>query len=86
MATATITTVSIYEQECFGKTHFRVMRDDGRLVMDCHQIDFESRGDANLSIEGEFRRKKLGPVRVLFHELKDTWQHKSPVETILNAE
>lgn len=86
MTTKATTTVSVYEQECHGRRHFRVMRDDGRLVMDCHQIDFESRDDANACIEGEFRRKKLGPVRVLFHELKDDWQHKLPVESIFNAE
>ena len=55
-----IPTISIYEQECFGKTHYRVMRNDGLLIFDRHMTDFDSLADAEQAIEGEFRRKKLG--------------------------
>jgi hypothetical protein len=63
-----MTKVSIYEQEMFGKIHWRVMRDDGRLIFDRHQTDFESEADAVQAIEGEFRRKKLGAVEArIYH-------------------
>ena len=62
-----MTTVSIYEQDLFGTIHWRVMRDDGRLIFDRHQTDFESEGDALAAIKGEFRRKQLGEVEIAIH-------------------
>jgi hypothetical protein len=59
--------VSVYEQELFGATHWRVMRDDGRLIFDRHQTDFPSEQEAIAAIAGEFRRKQLGPAQVSVH-------------------
>ena len=59
-----MTRVSVFEQECFGVIHYRVMRDDGRLIFDRHQTDFPSESEAVDAILGEFRRKQLGQVRV----------------------
>ena len=59
-----MTNVTIYEQECFGQTHFRTMRDDGRLLFGRHQVDFPSRDEALSAVVSEFRREKLGPVSV----------------------
>ena len=57
--------VSIYEQEMFGTVHWRVMRDDGRLIFDRFQTDFPSREEALSAVQGEFRRKHLqGTVRI----------------------
>ena len=61
--------VSVYEQELFGKVHYRVVRDDGRLIFDRHQTDFESEADAVACIRGECRRNLLGPVRVTAYRI-----------------
>jgi hypothetical protein len=58
------TYVSVYEQEMFGATHWRVMRDDARLIFDRHQTDFPSEQEALAAIEGEFRRQQLGSATV----------------------
>ena len=52
--------ISIYEQELFGTIHWRVMRDDGRLIFDRHQTDFPNRDEAIAAVRGTFRREKLG--------------------------
>lgn len=59
-------TVSVYEQEMFGQTHWRVMRDDGQLIFGRHQTDFPSREDASIAINGVFRREKLGAGQIRF--------------------
>jgi hypothetical protein len=59
-----MTNVTIYEQECFGQTHFRTVRDDGWLLFGRHQTDFPSQEEALSAVLGEFRREKLGPVKV----------------------
>ena len=64
-----VTKVSIYEQEMFGATHWRVMRDDGRLIFDRHQTDFPSEDEAVQAIAGEFRRKQLGEVEATIHRI-----------------
>lgn len=56
--------VSIYEQDCHGKTHWRVMRDDALLIMDCHQVDFPSEEDAVEAVFGWARRTHAGPVQI----------------------
>jgi hypothetical protein len=59
-----MTHVSVYEQTCHGVVQYRVMRDDGRLIFDRFQTDFESEQEAISAIRGEFRRKKLGRVSI----------------------
>lgn len=56
--------VSVYQQTCHGRVQYRVMRDDGHLIFDRHMTDFESEEWALTAIRGEFRRKRLGAVRV----------------------
>jgi len=56
--------VNVYEQEMFGSTHFRVMRDDGRLIFGRHALDFQSREEASAAIRGEFRRNQLGAGQI----------------------
>jgi hypothetical protein len=56
--------VSIYEQDCHGKTQWRVMRDDALPIMDCHQVDFVSEEDAVDAVFDWVRRNKLGPVQI----------------------
>lgn len=56
--------VSVYEQELFGTVHWRVMRDDGRLIFDRHQTDFPSRDEAIQAIDGDACRNKLGAISV----------------------
>lgn len=59
--------ISIYEQDCWGKVHWRVMRDDGQQIMDCHQIDFDTEEDAVDSVFAWARRNKLSvQVRVRY--------------------
>ena len=64
-----MTSVDLYEQTCHGVVQYRVMRTDGRLIFDRIQTDFGTEEDAVNAIRGEFRRKKLGPVRIQFHHL-----------------
>lgn len=59
-----MTKVTIYEQELFGKIHYRVMRDDGQRIFDRIHTDFDSESEAVECVLSEFRRKKLGMVRV----------------------
>lgn len=59
--------VSVYEQECWGVIHWRVMRDDGQLIFGRHQTDFPAEQEAVAAITGEFRRKQLGPAQVTIH-------------------
>ena len=59
--------ISIYEQELFGRTQWRAMRDDGCLICGCHQLDFDSKDDALTAIRGEVRRNKLGPCKIRVH-------------------
>jgi hypothetical protein len=59
--------VSVYEQECCGAIHWRVMRDDGRLIFNSHMVDFPCEQEAIDAIAGEFRRKQLGPAQVSVH-------------------
>jgi len=61
-----MTNVTIYEQECFGQTHYRAVRDDGLLLFGRHQTDFPSKDEAVSAVLAEFRRKRLGAVRVSF--------------------
>lgn len=65
------TIVSVYRQDCCGRIHYRVMRDDGQRIFERHMTDFESKDEAVSAIEGEFRRKKLGhpQIRILDREL-----------------
>ena len=56
--------VSVYEQTCHGVVQYRVMRDDGLLVFDRIQTDFEREEEAVNAVRGEFRRKSLGAVSV----------------------
>ena len=58
--------VSIYEQECCGTVHYRVVRDDGRLIFDRLQTDFPERDEAISAVTSEFRRSKTGPFEVHF--------------------
>lgn len=56
--------ITVYEQDCWGKTHWRVMRDDGQRIFDCHHLDFPTLEEATAAIEGECRRKKLGEAKI----------------------
>lgn len=56
--------VSIYEQDCHGKTQWRVMRDDALRIMDCHQVDFESEDEAVDAVFAWVRRTCAGPVQI----------------------
>lgn len=56
--------VSVYQQTCHGRVQYRVMRDDGQLIFDRHMTDFDSEDEALAALRGEFRRKRLGAVRV----------------------
>lgn len=63
------TQVSVYQQTCHGRVQYRVMRDDGQLIFDRHQTDFDNEDEALAAIRGEFRRKRLGAVRVRIREM-----------------
>jgi len=43
------------------------MRDDGYLIFDSHQVDFDTEAEAIMAIRGEARRNKMGPCQVLIH-------------------
>ena len=59
-------TITIYEQEVFGRVQFRSMRDDGRLLFDRTQTDFSSLEEAKNAIVSDFRRRQDGPLEVYF--------------------
>ena len=59
--------VDIYEQDLHGRTHFRVMRADGRLIFDRQQTDFDSEQDAVSCLRGEPRRNHMGECRITIH-------------------
>jgi len=61
--------VRVYEQELFGTVHWRVIRDDGRLIFDRHQTDFPAQDEAIEAIRGEFRRKNLGEGKIVVQYL-----------------
>lgn len=61
--------VSVYQQTCHGRVQYRVMRDGGQLIFGRHMTDFDSEAWALAAIQGEFRRKRLGPVRVRIREM-----------------
>jgi len=57
--------VSVIEQECWGKTHYRVMRPDGQRVFGtCSMLDFPTEDEAIVSVKADFSRNRLGPVRI----------------------
>lgn len=59
-----MTNVTVYEQDCFGRIQYRAVRDDGCLLFGRHQTDFDTKDEALAAVLGEFRREKLGPVKV----------------------
>lgn len=59
-----LTQVSVYEQTCHGRVQYRVMRDDGQRIFERIMTDFDTEDEALAAIQGEFRRKRLGAVRV----------------------
>lgn len=74
--------VSIYEQDLFGTVHWRVMRDDGRLIFDRFQTDFPSREEAVSACQGEFRRNHLvGTARIVSTQ-RQGWGVERFTETI----
>lgn len=62
----------IAEQEMFfnKKIQFRLMRTDGdQRVCGANMIDFETLEDAQQAVEGEVRRRKLGPSEIAIRRL-----------------
>ena len=62
-----MTIVDVYEQDCHGRTQYRVMRRDGLLVFGVHQLDCGSQDEAVALIRGEFRRNRLGAFEIHSH-------------------
>ena len=56
--------VTIYQQECHGQEHWRVVRDDGYRIFDRLQTDFPAEDEAIMAVRGEARRHKLEPVQI----------------------
>lgn len=58
--------IQLRKLDSCGRELWRVMRLDGdRRIFDANMLDFDSEGEALLAIDGEFRRKKLGPYLVV---------------------
>lgn len=56
--------ITVYEQELFGSTHWRVVRDDARWIFGRHQTDFPYESDAIAAIRGEVARNNLGDADI----------------------
>ncbi len=81
------TQFGIYELSCCGSRLFRVIREDGELVAGCHQLDFDTREDAERCAIAEVRRMMNAEVR--FYGLyigSNGWERRQPAELVAYPE
>jgi len=68
---------SVYEEELFGKTHFRAVRDDGHFVLgQNHQVDFPDETEAIVTLCNDCRRNHVEEWQIRTHT-RPTSQRKA---------
>ena len=61
---------SVYEQEMFGKTRFRAVRDDGYFVLEQNiQVDFLDEAEAVAALCNDCRRNHVEEWQIRTHRL-----------------
>ena len=61
---------TVYEQEMFGKTHFRAVDDGGLLIFgQNHQVDFPSEHEAVTALCNDCRRNHVEEWQIRTHRI-----------------
>ena len=82
----TIKSLSIYEQDLYGKTHYRIQADCGsRIFSNLLQLDAETEAEALRFIRADWRRKQLPEAIIrVYHRINQ--KNRVPVYETTTAE